>query len=208
MADWVFSIVDRLGAAGVGLLILLENVIPPIPSEVILPLAGFRARAGAFDVVAAWAAATLGSLLGALILYGFGAWLGYERLHALAGKRWFILSSQKDLDRGHALFDRHGSKVVLLARCVPLLRSVVSIPAGIVGMSMWRFSVLTAIGSGIWNAVFIGLGWYLGENFAVVEEYLGPVSYAVAAIVVVAVVVLVVRKLRARRPAPTARHRA
>ncbi|WP_225924652.1 DedA family protein [Pseudonocardia abyssalis] len=208
MADWVFSIVDRLGAAGVGLLILLENVIPPIPSEIILPLAGFRARAGAFDVVAAWGAATVGSLLGALILYGFGAWFGYDRLYELAGRRWFILSSQKDLDRGHALFDKHGGKVVLLARCVPLLRSVVSIPAGIVGMPLWRFSALTAVGSGIWNAVFIGLGWYLGENFEVVEQWLGPVSYVVAGVVVLAAVVLIVRKLRARRPASTARHRA
>lgn len=208
MADWVFSIVDRLGAVGVGLLILLENVIPPIPSEIILPLAGFRARAGAFDVYAAWGAATLGSLLGALILYALGAWFGYERLHALAGRRWFILSSQKDLERGHGLFERHGGKVVLLARCVPLLRSVVSIPAGIVGMPLWRFALLTTVGSGVWNAVFVGLGWYLGENFEVVEQYLAPVSYVVAALVAVALVVLIVRKVRARRPAPTARHRA
>jgi membrane protein DedA with SNARE-associated domain len=208
MADWVFSIVDRLGAPGVGLLILLENIIPPIPSEIILPLAGFRARVGAFDVVAAWGAATAGSLLGAMILYGLGAWFGYERLHALAGRRWFILSSQKDLDRGHRLFEHHGGKVVLLARCVPLLRSVVSIPAGIVGMPLWRFAVLTAIGSGVWNAVFIWLGWTLGENFAQVEQWLGPASYVVLALVLAGVAVLVVRKVRARRPSPAARHRA
>ena len=85
---------------------------------------------------------------------------------------------------------------------------MVSIPAGIVGMPLWRFSLLTAIGSGVWNAVFVGLGWYLGENFEVVEQYLAPVSYVVAALVAVALVVLIVRKVRARRPAPTARHRA
>lgn len=208
MADWVFSIVDRLGAPGVGLLILLENIIPPIPSEIILPLAGFRARAGAFDVVAAWGAATVGSLLGAMILYGLGAWFGYQRLHALAGKRWFILSSQKDLDRGHQLFADHGGKVVLLARCVPLLRSVVSIPAGVVGMPLWRFAVLTAIGSSVWNAVFVWLGWTLGENFALVDQWLGPVSYVVVALAVIGIAVLVVRKLRSRGPDPVARHRA
>ncbi len=198
MADWVSSVVDRLGPVGVGLLILLENVIPPIPSEVILPLAGFRARAGAFDVVAVWAAATAGAVLGALILYGLGVWYGYERLHRLAGRRWFILSSQRDIERGHELFDDHGGKVVLLARCVPLLRSVVSVPAGVSGMPLWRFTALTAIGSGIWNALFIWLGWTLGENWGVIEQYLGPVTYVIVGLVVVGLGVLIHRKLRTR----------
>jgi membrane protein DedA with SNARE-associated domain len=201
----VFSIVDRLGAAGVGLLILLENVIPPIPSEVILPLAGFRARTGALNVLAVWPAATAGSVLGALLLYGLGAWLGYDRLHRLAGHRWFVLVSQKDLERGDAVFDRHGGKVVLLARCVPFLRSVVSIPAGISGMPMGRFVVLTAIGSGVWNAAFLALGWVLGENWEQVERFLGPVSYAVLALLAVGLAVLVVRRLRSRSTARTAR---
>ena len=203
----MFAVVDRLGAVGVGLLILLENVVPPIPSEVILPLAGFRARSGAFDVVAVWAAATAGAVLGAVILYGLGAWFGYERLHRLAGRRWFILSSRRDIERGHALFERHGGKVVLLARCVPLLRSVVSIPAGVIGMPLWRFAALTAVGSGIWNALFIGLGWQLGENWQVVERYLGPISYVVVALVLVGIGVLVYRRLQGRAPAAAARHR-
>lgn len=200
MADWIFSVVDGLGALGVGLLILLENLIPPIPSEVILPLAGFRARAGALNVLAVWPAATAGSVLGALILYGLGAWLGYDRLHRLAGHRWFVFASQKDIDRGDELFDRHGGKVVLLARCVPFLRSVVSIPAGISGMPMLRFTVLTAIGSGVWNAAFIGLGWALGENWNTVEQWLGPVSYVVIGLLVVGLVVLAVRRRRSGRP--------
>jgi membrane protein DedA with SNARE-associated domain len=204
VADWVFSIVDRLGALGVGLLILLENVIPPIPSEVILPLAGFRARTGDLNVVAVWPAATAGSLLGALLLYGLGAWLGYERLHRLAGHRWFIFASQKDLERGDAVFDRHGGKVVLLARCVPFLRSVVSIPAGISGMPLVRFAVLTTIGSGVWNAAFLALGWVLGENWSQVEGWLGPVTYVVIGLIVIGLVVLVVRRVRARRNAQTA----
>lgn len=204
MAEWIFGIIDGLGALGVGLLILLENVIPPIPSEVILPLAGFRASTGAFNVVAVWAAATAGALLGALILYGLGAWLGYERLYSLAGHRWFILASQKDIDRGDKLFDNHGGKIVLLARCVPLVRSLVSVPAGISGMPILRFSVFTAIGSGIWNAVFIGLGWALGENWDQVEQYLGPISYAVVGLLVVGLVVLVLRR---RRTQAAGRHR-
>ena len=194
----MFSIVDRLGEIGIGLLIFLENIIPPVPSEVILPLAGFRARTGALNVWLAWPAATLGSVLGAVVLYGVGRWLGYDRLHALAGKRWFILTSQNDLDRGERVFERHGGKMVLLGRCVPLIRSVVSIPAGIAKMPLPRFLTLTAIGSGVWNAIFIGLGWVLGENWGRVQGWLGPVSYVVLGLVVVGLVWLAVRKLRSR----------
>jgi membrane protein DedA with SNARE-associated domain len=179
VADWVFSIVDRMGSVGVGLLILLENLVPPIPSEVVLPLAGFRASTGALNVVAVWVWSTAGSVVGALILYGLGAWLGYDRLHRLAGHRWFVISSQKDLERGQDFFERHGSKVVLLARCVPFLRSVVSIPAGVVGMPVVKFLTLTAIGSGVWNAVFVALGWLLGEKWNSVQGWIGPVSYVV-----------------------------
>jgi membrane protein DedA with SNARE-associated domain len=196
VADWVFSIVDRLGAMGVGLLILLENVIPPIPSEVVLPLAGFRARTGGLNVVAVWPAATAGSLLGALLLYGLGAWLGYDRLHRLAGHRWFVFVSRNDLERGERVFERHGGKVVLFGRCVPFVRSVVSIPAGISRMPLPRFVVLTVIGSGVWNAVFIGLGWVLGENWGRVQGFLGPASYVVLALLAVGLVALMVRRSR------------
>ena len=200
MADWIFSIVDRLGSVGVGLLILLENLIPPIPSEVVLPLAGFRASTGALNGVAVWVAATIGAVAGALLLYGLGAWLGYERLHRLAGHRWFVLASQHDIDRGHELFDRHGGKVVLFARCVPFLRSVVSIPAGVLGMPVLRFTALTAIGSGVWNAAFLAAGWWLGERWDQVESWFGPVSYVVIALLVVGVVVLAVRRRRSSAP--------
>jgi membrane protein DedA with SNARE-associated domain len=204
VANWVFSIVDSLGAAGVGLLIFLENLIPPIPSEVILPLAGFRARTGALNIWLTWPAATAGSVAGAVVLYGLGAWLGYDRLHALAGKRWFFLTSQKDLDRGEEIFDKHGGKIVLLGRCVPVIRSVVSIPAGIARMPLPRFLMLTAIGSGVWNALFIGLGWVLGENWDRVQGWLGPVTYVVIGLVVVGVIWLAVRKLRSRSARSTA----
>ncbi len=193
----MFSIVDRLGEVGIGLLIFLENIVPPVPSEVILPLAGFRARTGALNVWLAWPAATLGSVLGALALYGLGAWLGYDRLHALAGKRWFFLTSQKDLDRGERIFHDHGGKMVLLGRCVPVVRSLVSIPAGIARMPLPRFLMLTTIGSGVWNALFIGLGWFLGENWEQVQGWLGPVTYVVLGLAVVVVVWLAVRKARA-----------
>jgi membrane protein DedA with SNARE-associated domain len=198
MADWIFTIVDRLGALGVGLLILLENVVPPIPSEVILPLAGFRTRTGTLNVLTVWPAATVGSVLGALVLYGLGAWLGHDRLRGLAARPWFVLASVKDIDRGRELFARHGGKVVLLGRCVPFLRSVVSIPAGIERMPLARFVLLTAAGSGVWNAAFLWIGWLLGENWNRVQGWLGPVSSVVVGLVVVGLVVLAVRRARAQ----------
>jgi membrane protein DedA with SNARE-associated domain len=151
-------------------------------------------------VLAVWFAATLGAVVGALVLYGLGAGLGYDRLYRLAGQRWFVLASQSDIDRGHALFERHGGKVVLLARCVPFLRSVVSIPAGVLGMPLPRFVTLTAIGSGVWNAAFLAAGWWLGERWDQVESWFGPVSYVVIALLVVAVVVLAVRRRRSSAP--------
>ena len=208
VTGWLFGVVDRLGAAGIGLLILLENVVPPVPSEVILPLGGFRAQAGALDVVAVWAAATVGAVAGALVLYGVGHRLGYERVHRLAGPRWFLLSTQEDLDRGRALFDRHGSVIVLVGRCVPLVRSLVSVPAGIAGMPLMRFTLLSALGSAVWNALFVGLGWFLGDRWELVERYTGPISAAVAVLGAIAIGRLVVRRLRAGRAPAEAGRRA
>lgn len=199
VTQWVFDIVDRLGAAGIGLLIFLENVVPPIPSEVILPLGGFRASTGAMDPVGVWAAATIGAVAGALVLYALGAWLGFDRLHALAGKRWFILSSQKDLEKGLDLFERFGNWFVLCGRCIPIIRSLISIPAGIAGMPLTRFTLLSTLGSAVWNALFVYLGYVLGARWEVVEGYMSPFSKVVAVVGVLVVAWLVWRKLRQRR---------
>ncbi|MEQ3554524.1 DedA family protein [Pseudonocardia nematodicida] len=201
MTQWVFDVVDRLGAAGIGLLIFLENVVPPIPSEVILPLGGFRAQTGAMNPVAVWGAATMGAVAGALVLYALGAWLGYDRVHALAGKRWFLLSSQKDLEKGRDLFDSYGVWFVLGGRCVPLIRSLISIPAGIAGMPLARFALLSTLGSAVWNALFVTLGYQLGERWEVVEGYMAPLSRIVLVLGVLAVAWLVWRRVRQRRAA-------
>ncbi|MFP5072377.1 DedA family protein [Pseudonocardia nantongensis] len=199
MTQWVFDIVDRLGAAGIGLLIFLENVVPPIPSEVILPLGGFRAQTGMMDPVAVWVAATAGAVAGALMLYALGSWLGYDRVHALAGRRWFVLSSQKDLEKGYELFDRYGNWFVLGGRCVPIVRSLISIPAGIAGMPLTRFALLSTLGSGVWNAIFVSLGYALGERWELIEGYMSPISKVVLVLGVVAVGWLVWRRIRQRR---------
>ena len=196
MSEWVVDVIERLGAVGVGLLIFLENVLPPIPSEIILPFAGFTAQQGELNVVAAWVSATAGSLAGAFLLYGIGAFIGEERLRELSRKRWFVFFGEKDFDRGDRFFERYGNQVVFFARFIPLVRSVVSVPAGLERMNLVRFGLLTLAGSAIWNALFIGAGWVLGENWDVVEGYMGPLSYLVVALLAVAGVFLVVRKVR------------
>ena len=199
VTQWVFDIVDRLGAAGIGLLIFLENVVPPIPSEVILPLGGFRASTGAMDPVAVWAAATMGAVAGALVLYALGAMLGFDRVHRLAGNRWFILSSQKDLEKGLDLFERYGTWFVLGGRCIPIVRSLISIPAGIAGMPLLRFVALSTLGSSVWNALFVYLGFALGERWEVVEGYMSPLSKIVAVLGALVLAWLIWRKVQQRR---------
>jgi membrane protein DedA with SNARE-associated domain len=201
ISDWVFRLVDALGAIGVGLLLFLETVIPPIPSELILPLAGFRARDGDLNVLAVWIAATAGALAGALVLYYVGALLGYDRLHALSGKRWFILATRADVERGYALFEKYGTWLVLAARCVPIVRSLISLPAGVARMPLGRFIAFTAVGSGIWNAALIGAGWLLADNWERVEGYLSPVGKVVAGLGATFVLFLVARRVLARRRA-------
>lgn len=196
LAGWVVDVVDSVGEVGVGALIALENILPPIPSEVILPFAGFSSSQGDLNAPLAWLAATIGSLVGAWVLYGVGRVLSYERVHDLAGKRWFVLFGQSDLERGNRFFDQHGDKIILFGRFVPLVRSIVSVPAGMAEMPIVRFSVLTAIGSAIWNAVFIAIGYQLGEQWDTVEHWVAPASYAVVAVLVAGLAWLVIRKRR------------
>ncbi len=193
--------VEAIGEPGVGVLIALETVIPPIPSEIVLPFAGFSASRGDINVVLAWVAATIGSLIGAWTLYGVGRLVTYERIHELAGTRWFVLFGQSDLERGERFFDAHGGAIVLVGRCIPLVRSIVSVPAGMDRMSPARFTVMTAIGSATWNAVFITLGYQLGSRWELVEGWIRPASYAVVALLTVVLVWLAVRKVRRVRRA-------
>lgn len=198
LTDRVIDVIESIGEVGVGLLIALETILPPIPSEVILPFAGFAAHDGRLNVVLAWVCATLGSLVGALVLYGLGLKFSYERLHHLAERRWFFLFGVRDLERGMRFFDDHGSLVVFVGRFIPLIRSIVSVPAGLDAMPLPRFLALTAAGSGLWNAVFIGIGYRLGAEYDVVEQYMGPVSKGVVGILALVLVWLVVRRLRER----------
>ncbi len=201
LAGWVVDVISSIGAAGIALLVLLENVFPPIPSELVLAFSGFSAARGVVDPFTAWAAATVGSLAGAYVLYFVGARLGYERLHELAGHRWFVLFNQRDLRRGEAFFRAHGGKVVLLARLVPVLRSVVSIPAGMTRMPLGRFTVLTVIGSGCWNALLVFAGYRLGERWQDVGRYVEPVTQGLLVALALYVALRVAKHLGDRQAA-------
>jgi membrane protein DedA with SNARE-associated domain len=203
VVGWVVGLMDALGAPGVGLAIALENVFPPLPSEVFLPLAGFAAARGEMGLVAAIAWTTLGSLVGALALYGVGAALGRDRVRALADR--MLLVSAADVDRAEAWFARHGSTAVFLGRMVPLVRSLISVPAGVERMRLPLFAALTAAGSLIWNTAFVLAGYLLGANWGVVEQYADVASKGVLGLLVLAVAVFVVRRIRrARRRAAEA----
>jgi membrane protein DedA with SNARE-associated domain len=188
LADWVTEVIDELGYLGVALLVALENLFPPIPSEIVLPFAGFVARDGGATLVGMIVAATIGSLVGALTLYGIAAWIGPDRLHRFLVRygKWFRIT-QADVSRAERWFDRRAVAAVLIGRCVPLIRSLVSIPAGFRRMPLVPFIAYTALGSLVWNTALIGAGYLLRDNWHDVEPVLDAVQYVVIAAIVAAI---------------------
>lgn len=185
---------EDLGPAGAGLAVALENLFPPLPSEVILPLAGFAAARGDLGLISAIVFTTLGSVVGALALYGVGAVLGRDRTRAIAAK--LPLVKLRDVDKAEEWFVRHGPKAVLIGRLVPVVRSMISIPAGVERMRVAVFLPLTALGSLVWNTLLIVAGYQLGERWHLVEASVGVFQKAVLAGAVVAVIWFVVVKVR------------
>ena len=182
---WVTDIVQSLGYVGVAFLVALESIVPPIPSELVLPLAGFVAGQGEASLIGMVGAATLGSVLGALVLYRISASIGPDRLRAIVVThgRWLGVK-EADLDRAESWFDRRSEIAVLVCRCVPLVRSLVSIPAGFRRMPLGRFVVFTTVGSAIWNATLIGAGALLGERWDQVGDVIGTLQTVVIFVVV------------------------
>jgi membrane protein DedA with SNARE-associated domain len=197
IAGWATDLMDALGAPGAGLAVALENLFPPIPSEVVLPLAGFTAGQGEMNLLAAIVWTTLGSVVGAVVLYAIGQLLGRERMRGLAER--LPLVKVQDVDRAEEWFARYGRSAVLFGRMIPLVRSFISIPAGIERMPMPTFIVYTLIGSLGWNTALVMAGYGLGDNWNEVERYVGPVSKGVAALIVVAVLVFIAVRLIGRR---------
>lgn len=194
LADWAVSLMDVIGPAGAGIAIAMENLFPPLPSEVILPMAGLAASRGSFSLVEALVWTTAGSVMGALLLYGLGAWLGIARLRAIAVK--VPLLRADDIDRTVVWFGRHGGKAVFFGRMIPIFRSLISIPAGITRMPVWRFALLTAAGSLIWNSIFVMSGYFLGESWHIVERYADVLQYVVIAVALAAAAWFVAVRVR------------
>jgi membrane protein DedA with SNARE-associated domain len=185
MATWVIHTISATSYWGIVCLMIVENVCPPIPSEVIMPLAGFMAVQGRLAFLGVLLAGTLGSVLGAVPLYYLGRRIGDERLKNFADRhgRWLTVS-RDDLDHAQQWFDRHGGMAVLLCRLVPGVRSLISIPAGLEGMPLAPFLLCTTMGAGLWTALLASAGYGLGANFRQVEAYLDPASYVVLAVLV------------------------
>jgi membrane protein DedA with SNARE-associated domain len=197
--DWAADFIDSIGLVGVALLVALENVFPPIPSELVLLLTGFNVSESRFGFVGAVIAATVGSVIGAYFLYGIGRLLSEERLErflATVGK--FVGLKRKDVHKGFTWFERHGTAVVLFGRLIPVVRSVVSIPAGAEKMPLLKFTLLTAAGSLVWNIVWVSIGWGLGDQWEKAGKWGDALQYAVVALIAVGVVVLVVKARKDR----------
>ncbi|MDO5495033.1 MAG: DedA family protein [bacterium] len=197
IAKWTVDVMEWMGSFGIALLVAAENLFPPIPSEIILPLAGFTASLGSFHLWEAIAWATLGSVVGAMALYYVGFALGRERTRKLMGA--LPLVNPRDVARTEAWFDKHGTWTVLFGRLIPIFRSLISIPAGVTRMPLPKFIGLTLVGSLVWNTILVGAGYLLGENWHAVEPALDWLKYVVVAVVVAGVVWFVVSHLRSRR---------
>ncbi len=201
MTDWIIWLMETLGSPGAAVAIALESIFPPIPSELVLPLAGFTASQGGLDLVAAITWTTVGSVVGALALYALGRKLGPARLRKIAAK--VPLLDPEDIDKTDAWFERHGRKAVFFGRMVPLFRSLISIPAGVRSMPLLTFVLLTAGGSAIWNATLILAGYFLGEQWDVAQRYTGIVQKIIGVAVLVALIWFVIKRVRRRRrPSP------
>ncbi len=196
LIGFVLRTIDQLGEIGVGVLILLESLVPPIPSEVVLPAAGALVYFGDLSGPLTMFWATLGSVIGALILYGAGRAFGEQRTRRVMLA--VPLIDADDVDRADEWFARHGQKAVLIGRLIPGVRSLVSLPAGAAGMPLGRFVLLTTIGSAIWNLLLIGSGWLLGTQYHVIEAHIDTANNVIYALIGASIAVFVMRRLHRR----------
>ena len=185
MFDWVLSVIEGWGYPGIFALMLLENLFPPIPSEVIMPLAGYLAASGTLSLLPTVIAGTLGSVVGTSLWFVVGWWIGAERL-----KRWaarfgrLMVLSPSDIDTAQRWFDRHGAAAVLIGRLIPAVRTLISVPAGIARMPLGRFLAFTTLGSLVWTGVLTAAGLALHANYTRVADVIDPLSKLVVAAVV------------------------
>jgi membrane protein DedA with SNARE-associated domain len=185
VTDWVIRLIDGTGYAGIFLLMMLETVFPPIPSEVIMPIAGVRAATGPMSLWGVIASGTAGAMVGNLFWYLVARWVGFKRFCPFIERhgRWLTMDWY-DVEKVERLFGRFGPVVVAIGRLIPTIRSVVSIPAGLVRMRLRRFLFWSALGTGAWSGLLAAAGYLLGQSFARVDEVLGPLSSIIVTLII------------------------
>lgn len=197
MTEWITQTMTSLGYLGIGLLMFLENLFPPIPSELIMPLAGFTIAQGKMSFIPAVLAGIIGTMLGALPWYYVGKFVGERRLRRLVDRhgKWLTLSG-KDIDKANRWFNRHGAKTVLFCRLIPGVRTLISLPAGINRMPITLFLLYSTVGTALWVSLLTALGYFLGSNYSLVELYLAPVSKVVLLGLLIAFVAWIIQRRR------------
>ncbi len=197
IADWSVNVMETLGGPGAALLIAIENIFPPLPSEIILPLAGFTASQGTLGLFEVIIWTTIGSIVGAIVLYYLGNLLGRDRIRHFATK--IPLMKISDIDKAENWFTKHENKAVFFGRMIPVVRSLISIPAGIEKMPIKIFIIYTAAGSLIWNSTLIFAGYLLGEQWQLVEKYVKFLQYIVIVVIVIACGYFIFTRLSMKR---------
>ncbi|WP_114951895.1 DedA family protein [Sphingosinicella terrae] len=186
MGDWVIRLIDATGYVGIFLLMLLETVFPPVPSEVIMPVAGVRAASGSMGLWGVIVAGTAGAMTGNIFWYLVARWIGLKRFCPFIEKhgRWLTMDWY-DVERVERLFGRFGSVVVAIGRLIPTIRSVVSIPAGLVHMQLVKFLAWSTLGTAVWSGLLALGGYLLGQRFDKIDQVLGPVSSGIVTLIVI-----------------------
>jgi membrane protein DedA with SNARE-associated domain len=196
LSEIITDVIDAMGYVGIALIMLIENLFPPIPSELVMPFAGFLVAEGRFSFVGVVAAGTVGAVLGALALYWLGAWAG-EPLVRQFLRRYgrFVGVSEQELDQSLAAFGKRGEIMVFAGRLIPLIRSLISIPAGMNHMPMGRFLLFTTLGSAIWNIALTYAGYVLGQNWESVLDFISQYQRATLVVLGLLFALWVGRKL-------------
>ncbi|TCI56263.1 DedA family protein [Exiguobacterium sp. SH1S21] len=200
MRDWMISIIEQYGYFGIAFMIFIENVFPPIPSEVVLLFGGFFAVKTNLIVWVVVLAATAGAILGAVLLYGIGLYLDVEQIERWTKRhgKWIRLDIE-DVRKADAWFDRYGGWMVFFGRLMPVVRSLISLPAGMSNMPFFKFLLLSTAGTVIWNSILIYIGIRVGENWESILGYLDVYSYVMYALLVIAIIAFVVWRKRRKR---------
>jgi membrane protein DedA with SNARE-associated domain len=199
MVEWINNLMGSLGYWGIGLLMFLENLFPPIPSELIMPLAGFTVAQGKMNFGLAVLAGTVGTMVGTYAWYYLGKVLNYQRLQGWTARygKWIGVTAQ-DIDRVNNWFNKHGSKAVFFGRMVPGIRTLISLPAGMNHMPFLSFTMYSTVGTLLWTLALTTAGYLLGENYASIEQYLAPVSKLVVFGLLGSIGYWIFKKMRSR----------